>query len=134
MTSAEELRNNMQGVDVSQYSPAVMQNKALMMLASEDIDSLYDVEKDQIPYIAYLRAIDSKLPIPGTIAFISAQLSLSRSRDRKGRIEFGQAINKQSVVPPMPMMMPGMMPVQQQPEKPGIFTRLFSRKRDDVQS
>lgn len=122
----------MQGVDVSQYSPAVMQNKALMMLASEDIDSLYDVEKDQIPYIAYLRAIDSKLPIPGTIAFIHAQLSLSRSRDRKGRIEFGQAINKQSVVPPMPMLMPGMMPFQQQQEKPGIFSKLFKRK-DDVQ-
>ena len=133
MTSAEELRNNMQGVDVSQYSPAVMQNKALMMLASEDIDSLYDVEKDQIPYIAYLRAIDSKLPIPGTIAFIEAQLSLSRSRERKRRIEFGQAINKQTVVPPMPMMMPGMMPLQQQQEKPGIFSRIFSRKRDDVQ-
>lgn len=133
MTSAEELRNNMQGVDVSQYSPAVMQNKALMMLASEDIDSLYDVEKEQIPYIAYLRAIDSKLPIPGTIAFIEAQLSLSRSRDRKGRIEFGQAINKQTVVPPMPMMLPG-MPFQQQQEKPGIFSRIFSsRKRDDVQ-
>ena len=122
----------MQGVDVSQYSPAVMQNKALMMLASEDLDSLYDVEKDQIPYIAYLRAIDSKLPIPGTIAFIHAQLSLSRSRDRKGRIEFGQALNKQTVVPPMPMMMPG-IPFQQQPEKPGIFSRLFSRKKDDVQ-
>ena len=124
----------MQGVDVSQYSPAVMQNKALMMLASEDIDSLYDVEKDQIPYIAYLRAIDSKLPIPGTIAFIEAQLSLSRSRERKGRIEFGQAINKQTVVPPMPMMMTGMPLQQHQQEKPGIFSRIFSRKRDDVQS
>lgn len=129
---AEQLREQMQGVDVSQYSPAVMQNKALLMLVSEDKDALYDVSPEQIPYIAYLRAIDSRLPagIPGTLLFLQAQLSLSRSKDRKGRIEFGQAINKQSVI--TPQYMPGMIYPggYAQPEnKPGILSKLLSSRK-----
>ena len=129
---AKLIRENMSGVDVSQYSAAVMQNKAVLMLANENSDALYDIEPDRIPYIAYLKAIDSRLPggIPGTMLFIDSQLSLSRSKDRKGRLEFGQAINKQSMV--MPQLIPGMMypgGIAPQQEKPGLLSRLLSRKK-----
>lgn len=131
---AEQIREQMQGTDVSQYSPAVMQNKALLMLATEDNDSLYDVSPEQIPYISYLRAIDSRLQggIPGTLLFIQSQLSLSRSRDRKGRIEFGQALNKQSVI--TPQYMPGAFyPGGYQPteQKPSLLSRILSKKKGD---
>ena len=122
----------MTGIDVSQYSPAVMQNRALVALYSEDSDALYDIEPDQIPYISYLRAIDSRLPggIPGTMKFIEAQLSLSRSKSRKGRVEFGQAMNKQSLVmPQMPYMLPGQFAPQQE-QKPGLLSKLFKKRGD----
>jgi hypothetical protein len=51
---AEQLRENISVVDTTQYSPAVMQNRALIMYATEELDSLFDVEKEHIPYIAYL--------------------------------------------------------------------------------
>lgn len=128
---AAVLRENMTGFDVTQYSPAVMQNRALLMLAKEDLDSLYDIDPEQVPYIAYLRAIDSRIPggIPGTMAFLENQLSLSRSKDRKGRIEFGQALNKQNIV--YPAGMPFAMPMQQQTEKEGLLRRFLFKKKDD---
>jgi hypothetical protein len=133
---AKLIRENMSGVDVSQYSAAVMQNKAVLMLANENTDALLDIEPERIPYIAYLRAIDSRLPggIPGTMLFVESQLSLSRSKDRKGRLEFGQAINKQSMI--VPQMLPGMIypgGISPQQEKPGILSRLLSRKKETEQ-
>jgi len=117
--------------DATQYSPAVMQNKALLMYAESDLDSLYDVEKDQIPFIAYLRALNEKLPIPGTMAFLQNQLSLSRSKDRQGRREFGQALNKQPVIvsnDPTSIMALR----QEQPEKEGFLSKLlFKRKKQN---
>jgi hypothetical protein len=126
---SEQLRENISGVgDVSQYSPAVMQNKALLMYAESDIDSLYDVSEEQIPYIAYLRAINDKIPIPGTMKFLAAQLSLSRSKDRQGRREFGQALNKQPVVLPGQTGMLNLA-MQQPEQKEGLISKLFKRRK-----
>lgn len=127
---AEQLRENISVVDTTQYSPAVMQNRALIMYATEELDSLFDVEKEHIPYIAYLRALNEKIPIPGTMKFIESQLSLSRSRDRQGRKEFGQALNRQPVLlPGQGVNLHGLM--QQPEEKEGLFDRLFKKKKDD---
>lgn len=125
---SEQLRTDISGVDTTQYSPAVMQNKALMMYVEADLDALYDVDPEQIPYIAYLRAINEKIPMPGTMKFIESQLSLSRSKDRQGRKEFGQALNKQ------PVMLPGgqqgfLLPQMQQQESEGLLSRLFKKKK-----
>ena len=125
---SEQLRTDISGVDTTQYSPAVMANRALLMYAEADIDTLYDIEPEQIPYIAYLRAINEKIPIPGTMKFIQAQLSLSRSKDRQGRKEFGQALNKQ------PVMLPGgqqgfIIPQTQQQEHEGLLSKLLKRKK-----
>ena len=125
---AEQLRENISNNDTTQYSPAVMQNKALIMYAEDDIDSLFDVEKGHIPYIAYLRALNEKIPIPGTIKFLHAQLSLSRSIDRQGRKEFGQALNRQPVV--LPGQGVNLQSLMQQPDqKEGILHRLFKKKK-----
>lgn len=125
---AEQLRENISNINTAEYSPAVMANKALILYATEELDSLFDVSPEQIPYIAYLKAINSQIPIPATMEFIKNQLSLSRSKDRQGRKEFGQALNKQPVILPGgqgALNIPGMM----QEEKPGIISRLLKRKK-----
>lgn len=128
---AAKLRENFSGADATQYSPAVMQNRALLMLAKDDLDSLYDIDPAQIPFIAYLRAIDSRIEggIPGTMKFIENMLSLSRSRERKGRIEFGQALNKQNIY--YPANMPFALPMQPQQEKESLLKRIFKKKEDN---
>lgn len=120
----------MSNSDISQYAPAVMQNKALLMLANEESNALYDIDPKQIPYLSYLIAINSQLPIPGTLLFIETQLSLSRSKDRKGRLEFAQAINKQPVIFPsqQPFTLPGAV-MGQQENKPGLLSKLLSSKK-----
>lgn len=129
---AKQIREAMLSTDVSQYSTAVMQNKSVLMLANEESDALFEIEQDQIPYISYLRAIDLQLPggIPGTMKFIESRLSLSRSIDRKGRIEFGQAINKQSIILPQynqGFQIPGFQ--TQQEQKPSLISKLLSKRK-----
>lgn len=125
---SEQLRTDITGVDTTQYSPAVMANRALLMYAESDLDSLYDIDPEHIPYIAYLRALNEKIPIPGTMAFLHAQLSLSRSKDRQGRKEFGQALNKQPVLLPGQAGMLNLAMQQQEPQE-GILSKLFRRKK-----
>ena len=104
-----------------------MHDRALNALNDNTSDALYDLEPDQIPYLAYLRAINEKLPIPATMKFIDSQLSLSRSKDRKGRQEFGSALNNNR-----PIIYPGQLPAmvpQAQPEtSPGLLKRLTKKK------
>jgi hypothetical protein len=105
-----------------------MQNKALLMYAEADLDSLFDISEEQIPFISYLRAINDKIPIPGTMKFLASQLSLSRSKDRQSRKEFGQALNKQPVVLPGQA---GMLNLAMQPQEQheSLLSRLFKRKK-----
>ena len=103
-----------------------MHDRALNALNDNTSDALYDLEPEQIPYLAYLRAINEKLPIPATMKFIDSQLSLSRSKDRKGRQEFGSALNNNR-----PIIYTGQLPqpTQAQPEtSPGLLKRLTKKK------
>lgn len=126
-SKAEKLRESISEVDSTQYSPAVMQNRALMMLATEDNDSLYEISEEQIPYIAYLRAINTQLSIPGTMAFLHNQLTLSKSKERKGRLEFGQSLNKQPILMPGMPTLYGQVP-QQESKTEGLLSRLLKMK------
>jgi hypothetical protein len=127
---AEQLRGDINSINSTQFSPSVMQNKALLSYASDPLDSFFDIETEQIPFISFIRALNAKIPIPCTMQFIDSQLSLSRSKERKGRIEFGQALNRQPVLIPSSqgINLNGLM---QQEEKPGFIRRLLNRKKDE---
>ncbi|WP_440944963.1 hypothetical protein ACSAZL_12445 [Methanosarcina sp. T3] len=122
------LRKDLDDSDTTKYSPAVMRHQALLALANEQSDALYDVDPEQIPYISYLRAINEKIPIPATMALINSQLSLSRSINRKGRMEFAQTLIERPLF--FPQQLPaGALPGLDYGERPGVLKRMVSKLR-----
>jgi len=123
----ETLRKTLDSTDTSQYSPAVMHDRALNALNDNSSDALFDLDPAQIPYISYLRAINEKIPIPATMTLINAQMSLSRSKDRKGRQEFGSALNNNRPII-YPGQLPQLLPQGQPEQKDGLLSRLTKKK------
>ncbi|MDD3043501.1 MAG: hypothetical protein PHW56_11335 [Methanosarcinaceae archaeon] len=121
--------------DTTQYSPSVMHHKAVQALASENSDALYDLDPEQISYFSYLRAVNEKLPLPATMKFINSLMSLSRSSDRKGRIEYAQALINRPVM--YPYQVPASIPLTgSEDSRGGLLSRLLKRKNggnNDVQ-
>lgn len=128
MDNSEALRASMDNNNSSQFSPSVMQHKAIQALASENWDSLFDLEPDQIAYFSFIRAVNEKLPIPATMAFINSLMSLSRSKDRKGRLEYAQTLTQGSRPVFYPTQVPGVAPLQAPPSGPGILSRILNKK------
>jgi len=87
-SKSEQLKKNLKDKEVSGYSPAVLQHQGIRVLADGDADSMGDLTSQQITAFSILRAYNDMVPIPRTIEFINNHISLSRARDRKGRLEY----------------------------------------------
>lgn len=88
-----ELKDKISSTNISEYSQQALQFNATMALADNDSDALADYTFDQIPHVAYLRTWCQILGLNHTLLFLTNDKSLTRAKDRKGRIEFLEGIN-----------------------------------------
>lgn len=130
MVESNDLKRSLQDRDVSGSSPAALQHQGIQVLANSDEDSMGDLTSQQVTAFALLRAYNEMVPIPKTMAYINNYISLSRARDRKGRLEYGGCYKSYPTY-----VLPGgaaNMPLSPDTEKkPGIVSRLLKRKNND---
>ena len=123
-----QLRETLANQAVSGYSPAVLQHQGIRVLAESESDSMGDLTNAQITAFAILRAYHEFVPIPRTMRFIENYISLSRARDRKGRLEYSGCYKSY----PGYVVHPGGFPTTPE-QKPGLLSQITTklRKKDD---
>lgn len=130
MAESEDLKKSLQDRDVSGLSPAALQHQGIQVLANSHEDSMGDLTSQQVTAFALLRAYNAMVPIPRTMAYIDNYISLSRARDRKGRLEYGGCYKSYPTY-----VLPGgaaNMPLSPDTEKkPGLMAKIFKRKNND---
>lgn len=131
--SDAQLRETLAQNTVAGYSPAVLQHKGIQILAESPADAMGDLTQHQITAFAVLRAYHEFVPIPRTMSYIKQYISLSRARDRKGRLEYAGCYKSY----PSYVMQPGVVAgTGSSIQKPGILSqinKLRGGKRDDEQ-
>lgn len=111
---------------VTQFSPELQRLKKIDSLLVDDSDTLYEIPQEQQTAISLFRALDQNIvKIPATMCFIANMTSLSRSLERRGRLEFVTVLKRAPIYAGMPET------DEQQDNKPGMLSRffgMFSRK------
>lgn len=119
---AEQLRAGLQGQ--AGKSASMLHHEGIRALATDDSPALADLTEDEIEVYSVLRALNEFVPMPHTMKFIKEQISLSRAKDRKGRLEYAGCFKSY----PNYWIAPGQQaPGMADTAKRGIFDRIRGR-------
>lgn len=117
--------------NLSSFSPSVLQHQGIRALSTDKSEALWDLSDEEIEAFALLRSLNHSIHMPMTMMIISEQGSLSRARNRQGRIEYAGCYK--SYPPVVPVSTPLMGTPQQGEQKPGLLKKLFGRKKQETE-
>lgn len=131
--TSERLKLSLQSNEVSGFSPAALQHSGMRALVDSHEDSMSDLTAQQVTAFAVLRAYHSLVPIPRTLSFIDNYISLSRSRDRLGRLEYAGCYKSVFVMGTTPGTVAAVPSSETQQSKTGLLSKLWSGRKKDAQ-
>jgi hypothetical protein len=111
----------------SGYSPSALQHQGIRALSNDPSDAMGDLSDEEVEAFSVLRAINTRVKMPMVMSYIGQQISLSRARNRMGRLEYAGCYKS---YPPVIVGAGGAsLPGMQQDQKPGFISRMFSKKK-----